>query len=273
MCKKRFMMRKRVFIRKVVLSVALIVGAVVAQAQGVGSVPLAESQDSDLQGRFRLALEIPIAEKLKLTWSEQLRTKESFSQLDKMLSAFTLDYSPWRHLGFEGEYVFVNERKGDELWKVKHRFNLAVIGKLSVGRFDLSLRERVRFVVRSYDTDDFVTPNPFTTLRTRLKADYRNESRWKPYAYAELYHTLNAPAAVNNRLSEALEYDNYINRLRLCVGSTMKINSHNSMDFYYMVHFNRSQGAVYNDLSGDLTSRTLKKVCAHVIGIDYKFKL
>jgi hypothetical protein len=118
MCKKRFMMRKRVFIRRVVLSVALIVGAVIAQAQGVGSVPLAESQDSDLQGRFRLALEIPIAEKLKLTWSEQLRTKESFSQLDKMLSAFTLDYSPWRHLGFEGEYVFVNERKGDELWKV-----------------------------------------------------------------------------------------------------------------------------------------------------------
>jgi hypothetical protein len=45
------------------------------------------------------------------------------------------------------------------------------------------------------------------------------------------------------------------------------------MDFYYMVHFNRSQGAAYNDLSGDLTSRTLKKVCAHVIGIDYKFKL
>ena len=268
-----FMIREGALIRRVALCVALFFGAIAAQAQGVSGVPLAESHDSDLQGRFRLALEIPIAEKLKLTWSEQMRTKESFSQLDKMLSAFTLDYSPWRHLGFEGEYVFVNERKGDELWKVKHRFNLAVIGKLSVGRFDLSLRERVRFVVRSYDTDEFVTPNPFTTLRTRLKVDYRNESRWKPYVYAELYHTLNAPAAVDNRLSDALEYDNYINRLRLCVGSTMKINSHNSVDFYYMVHFNRSQSAAYNDLSGDLTSRTLKKVCAHVIGIDYKFKL
>ena len=267
------MIKESSLIRRVALCVALIFGAIAVQAQGVSSVPLAESHDSDLQGRFRLALDIPIADKLKLTWSEQMRTKENFSQLDKLMSAFTLDYSPWRHLGFEGEYVFVNERKGDELWKVKHRFNLAVIGKLSVGRFDLSLRERVRFVVRSYDTDEFVTPNPFTTLRTRLKADYRNESRWKPYAYAELYHTLNAPAAVDNRLSDALEYDNYINRLRLCVGSTMKINSHNSMDFYYMVHFNRSQGAAYNDLSGDLTSRTLKKVCAHVIGIDYKFKL
>ena len=257
--------------RIVVLCVALVVGVFGVKAQSYA--PLVESSDSDLQARFRVALEIPLAEKLKLTWSEQLRTKESFSQLDKMLTAFTLDYSPWRHLGFEGEYVFVNERKGDELWKVKHRFNLAVIGKLSVGRFDLSLRERVRWVVRGYDTDEYATPNPFTTLRTRLKADYRNDSRWKPYVYAELYTTLNAPAAVENRFSYDVERDNYINRLRLCVGSTMKINSHNSMDFYYMMHFNRSQGASYDELTGNLSSRTLKKVCAHVIGIDYKFKL
>lgn len=265
-------MSKNIVLKRiVVLCVALVVGVFAVKAQS--SAPLVESSDSDLQARFRVALEIPLAEKLKLTWSEQLRTKESFSQLDKMLTAFTLDYSPWRHLGFEGEYVFVNERKGDELWKVKHRFNLAVIGKLSVGRFDLSLRERVRWVVRGYETDEYATPNPFTTLRTRLKADYRNDSRWKPYVYAELYTTLNAPAAVENRFSYDVERDNYINRLRLCVGSTMKINSHNSMDFYYMVHFNRSQGASYDELTGNLSSRTLKKVCAHVIGIDYKFKL
>lgn len=265
-------MSKNIVLKRiVVLCVALVVGVFAVKAQS--SAPLVESSDSDLQARFRVALEIPLAEKLKLTWSEQLRTKESFSQLDKMLTAFTLDYSPWRHLGFEGEYVFVNERKGDELWKVKHRFNLAVIGKLSVGRFDLSLRERVRWVVRGYDTDEYATPNPFTTLRTRLKADYRNDSRWKPYVYAELYTTLNTPAAVENRFSYDVERDNYINRLRLCVGSTMKINSHNSMDFYYMVHFNRSQGASYDELTGNLSSRTLKKVCAHVIGIDYKFKL
>ena len=186
-------MSKNIVLKRiVVLCVALVVGALGVKAQS--SAPLVESSDSDLQARFRVALEIPLAEKLKLTWSEQLRTKESFSQLDKMLTAFTLGYSPWRHLGFEGEYVFVNERKGDELWKVKHRFNLAVIGKLSVGRFDLSLRERVRWVVRGYDTDEYVTPNPFTTLRTRLKADYRNDSRWKPYVYAELYTTQNALA-------------------------------------------------------------------------------
>ena len=257
--------------KRVILSLmsVLCVGVFTLNAQ---EIPLQRTSDSDIQSRWRVALEIPLSKTLDLTISEQLRTKNSFENLDKILTSLTLDYSPWRHVGFEGEYVFVNVNEGSD-WKIKHRLNLAVIGKLSVGRFDLSLRERLRLVMRSYSTDKYITPDPFATLRTRLKADYRNKSRWKPYAYVELYTTLNAPAAVDNRLTDAVERDNYINRLRLCVGSTMKINNHNSMDFYYMTHFNRSFGAKYDDASGALASRTLKRVTAHVIGVDYKFKL
>ena len=257
--------------KRVILSLmcVLCAGVFTLYAQ---EVPLDKISDSDIQSRWRVALEIPLSKTLDLTISEQLRTKNSFENLDKMLTSLSLDYSPWRHVGFEGEYVFVNVNESND-WKIKHRINLGVIGKLSVGRFNLSLRERVRFVVRSYPTDKYLTPDPFVTLRTRLKADYSYKSRWKPYAYVELYTTLNAPAAVNNRLTDAVERDNYINRLRLCVGSTMKINNHNSMDFYYMTHFNRSFGAKYDDASGALASRTLKRVTAHVIGVDYKFKL
>lgn len=257
--------------KKIILLVlgALCVGVSALYGQ---EVPLQRSEDSDLQSRWRVALEIPLSKTLDLTISEQLRTKNSFENLDKILTSLALDYSPWKHIGFEGEYVFVNVNESSD-WKIKHRINLGVTGKLSVGRFDLSLRERVRLVVRSFPTDRYTTPDPFVTLRTRLKADYRNKSRWKPYAYVELYTTLNAPAAVNNRLTDDIERDNYINRLRLCVGSTMKINDHNSMDFYYMTHFNRSFGAKYDDASGALNARTLKCVTAHVIGVDYKFKL
>ena len=257
--------------KKIILLVlgALCVGVSALYGQ---EVPLQRSEDSDVQSRWRVALEIPLSKTLDLTISEQLRTKNSFENLDKILTSLALDYSPWKHIGFEGEYVFVNVNESSD-WKIKHRINLGVIGKLSVGRFDLSLRERVRLVVRSFPTDRYTTPDTFVTLRTRLKADYRNKSSWKPYAYAELYTTLNAPAAVANRLTEDIERDNYINRLRLCVGSTMKINNHNSMDFYYMTHFNRSFGAKYDDASGALNARTLKCVTAHVIGIDYKFKL
>lgn len=253
----------------ILLLLSLCVGVLTSYAQ---QVPLQTLSDSDVQSRWRVALEIPLSKTLDVTISEQLRTKNSFETLDKMLTSVALDYSPWRHIGFEGEYVFVNVNESQD-WNIKHRINLGVIGKLTVGRFGLSLRERVRLVVRSYDVDKYATPDPFVTLRTRLKADYNNKSRWKPYAYVELYTTLNAPAAVENRLTHPVERDNYINRVRLCVGSTMKINNHNSMDFYYMTHFNRSFGAKYDAESGDLASRSLKRVTAHIIGVDYKFKL
>ena len=167
--------------KRVILSLmcVLCAGVFTLYAQ---EIPLQRTSDSDIQSRWRVALEIRLSKTLDLTISEQLRTKNSFENLDKMLTSLTLDYSPWRHVGFEGEYVFVNVNESSD-WKIKHRINLGVIGKLSVGRFNLSLRERVRFVVRSYPTDKYLTPDPFVTLRTRLKADYSNKSRWKPYAY------------------------------------------------------------------------------------------
>ena len=135
------------------------------------SIPsLAESSDSDLQARFKASMEIPLSDKWSLTWGEQLRLKNTLGDIDKVLSSLTLDYEPWRFLEVGTEYAFVNERKGADDWRIKHRINFNVTGKLKLGRFDLSLRERIRFVVRSYDTNEFETPDPFTTLRTRLKA-------------------------------------------------------------------------------------------------------
>ena len=125
--------------KRVILSLmcVLCAGVFTLYAQ---EVPLDKISDSDIQSRWRVALEIPLSKTLDLTISEQLRTKNSFENLDKMLTSLSLDYSPWRHVGFEGEYVFVNVNESND-WKIKHRINLGVIGKLSVGRFNLSLRE------------------------------------------------------------------------------------------------------------------------------------
>ena len=96
---------------------------------------------------------------------------------------------------------------------------------------------------------------------------------WEPYAFVELYHTLNSPAPVKNFKEEPLAYKNYVPRLRLAVGTEYKIDNHHRMEFYYMVHFNKSYNARYKAKSGDIKEWSLEKVCAHVIGIDYQFKL
>jgi hypothetical protein len=249
---------------------ALIANCVVAQAQ----IPtLAESSSSDLQARFKAAIEIPLGDKWSIQWGEQLRTKDSFGTIDKILSSITLDYEPWKWLEVGGEYAFVNEKKGVSDWRIKHRINFNVTGKLKVGRFDLSLRERIRLVERGYETNEYETPDPFTTLRTRFKVAYNTPTRWKPYAYAELYTTLNAPKVVRNFMTEELERDNYINRIRLVVGSELKLNDKHKMDLHYMVNLNRSYKMGYDKTTGEVQKWALEKLCAHVICVEYKFTL
>ena len=248
-------------------AIAISVGAFAQQ-----NIPLVESEDSDLQGRFKVAMDIPISEKVKLTWGEQLRVKDSFGSMDKILSSLTVGYTPWNFLQLGTEYAFVNEKKGDD-WRTKHRWNIDITEKATVGRFELSLRERVRMEFRGYEANKYESPNPFTSLRTRLKVAYKNQSRWKPYTYVEVYATLNSPAKVDNYLRDALSRDNYCNRVRLVFGSEMKINEKNKMDFHYMINFNRSYKAKYDASLGNLQSWALEKVAAHVICVDYKFSL
>ena len=248
-------------------AIAISVGAFAQQ-----NIPLVESEDSDLQGRFKVAMDIPISEKVKLTWGEQLRVKDSFGSMDKILSSLTVGYTPWNFLQLGTEYAFVNEKKGDD-WRTKHRWNIDITEKATVGRFELSLRERVRMEFRGYKANKYESPNPFTSLRTRLKVAYKNQSRWKPYTYVEVYATLNSPAKVYNYLTDPMERDNYCNRVRLVFGSEMKINEKNKMDFHYMINFNRSYKTSYDKVSGDLKSWGLEKLCAHVICVDYKFSL
>ena len=250
--------------------VAIVAHCAVAQAQ----IPaLAESSSSDLQARFKAAIEIPLGDKWSIQWGEQIRTKDSFGTIDKILSSLTLDYEPWKWLEVGGEYAFVNEKKGAGDWRIKHRINFNATGKLKVGRFDLSLRERIRLVDRGYETNEYETPDPFTTLRTRLKVAYNTPTRWKPYAYAELYTTLNAPKVVSNFMTDELERDNYINRVRLVVGSELKLSAKHKMDLHYMLNLNRSYKMAYDKTTGDVQKWALEKLCAHVICVEYKFTL
>ncbi len=255
--------------KKILILVAAIAMSVSAFAQ---EMPLNESSASDLQGRFKAGLEIPLGEKWGFAWSEQLRTKDSFRSIDKILSSVSFDYTPWKFLEVGSEYALVNEKKGDD-WRTKHRWNIDITEKLTAGRFELSLRERVRMEFRGYSANKYEDPNPFTTFRTRLKAAYKNPSRWKPYAYVEVYATLNATKPVANYLIDPIDRDNYCNRVRLVFGSEMKINEKQKMDFHYMLNLNRSYKSKYDAATGNLQSWALEKVCAHVICVDYKFSL
>lgn len=237
------------------------------------SLPLTETSTDDIQARFCGALEVPIGKKFAFQWSEEVRLNNNWGSVDKVLSGLGMEYEPLKYFKAGVEYVFVNDNDLEDGWGIKHRLNVDVTGSYDIGRFELSLRERVRFQFRSDSTNRYEKPDPFITLRSRLKAAYDiRHSHWKPYVFAELYTTLNAPGPVGDYRTDALYRDNYINRIRLGLGAKYKINNHNSLDFYYMVHFNRDYRARYKR-GGEMKEWSLMKECCHVFGIDYKFKL
>lgn len=271
----------------ILAALAAVMLCVTAQAQD--QVSLVETSESDVQLRLGAGLEVPIGRKWEFTWNEQARLHNNLANFDKIISSVGFGYKPWKFLKLEAQYGFVNERtsKTDNDtgfktidWQIRHRLNFDVTGSVRLGAVKLSLRERVRVQFRADSVNKYEHPNPEITLRSRLKGavDLRN-GRWEPYAFAEVYTTLNAPAAVVNYLNSPLKYSNYINRVRVGLGTEMKLSNSSKLDFYYMVHFNRSYEARYKGISkdptndGDLKSWKLEKKCAHVIGIDYKFKL
>ena len=239
--------------------------------------PLSESSVTDIQGRFRAGVEIPLDRfgKWDFSWNEQVRLHNNFKDLDKVVSSVGFSYKPIDYLRLGADYSLVNERNlGDGEWDMKHRVNFDVIGMYRAGRVKLSLRERVRVQFRGDSVCKYEHANPFVTLRTRFKVAYDIfQSRWEPYAFAELYSTLNAPAPVPNYKNYPLKRDNYINRVRVAVGAEYKINMQNRIDIYYMLHFNRGYDARYKANVGEIKEWSLKKTCAHVFCLDYKFKL
>lgn len=239
--------------------------------------PLSESSVTDIQGRFRAGVEIPLDRfgKWDFSWNEQVRLHNNFKDLDKVVSSVGFSYKPIDYLRLGADYSLVNERNlGDGEWDMKHRVNFDVIGMYRAGRVKLSLRERVRVQFRGDSVCKYEHANPFVTLRTRFKVAYDIfQSRWEPYAFAELYSTLNAPAPVPNYKNYPLKRDNYINRVRVAVGAEYKINMQNRIDIYYMLHFNRGYDARYKANVGEIKEWSLKKTCAHVFCLDYKFKI
>ncbi|MBR0332591.1 MAG: DUF2490 domain-containing protein [Alistipes sp.] len=259
--------------KRVLTTILFLCCIATASAQSdVIEIPLSRTTDNDLQGRLKVALEIPLSQKWQLTWSEEGRVKQNMGKMDVILSGLMVRYRPLKFLDATTEYALLTERVGQN-WRNKHRSITTLTGKMSIGRFDLSLKELMMLIWSDFEIDHNTTPKPSLTMRTQLRGAYRNSSRWTPYAYAELFVLCNAKDRVGNCLSEVVGRHSYVSCVRLVAGSEMKINSKNRMNFYYMVNLDRSLKATYDYPSGDLKQWTLGRMRGHVIGVDYTFSL
>lgn len=289
---------------RLLMLVVSLMGCATLYAQNeipIPTEPATVQKDDDVQARFRAILDIPLANNLSLEWSEQVRMHNNVSDIDKVVSSVGVNYKalPWLKIGASYGFINVRDEEFDKKtntnlvkWENRHMVNVDVTGSYKVGRVKLSLRERVRFNFRTDSINPYEHANPAISLRSRLKAAYDiRQCRWEPYAYVELYTTLNAPDAVPNYTEYTQAFKQYISRVRFSVGTEFKINNYHRLDIYYRFHMNQGYDIRYKK-SGDLkTNHTYnpkgevilkapedmgwrhEKQNCHVFGIDYKFKL
>lgn len=159
-----------------------------------------------------------------------------------------------------GQSLEETTRKGNIIppyWIGRHRIFTSVTGKLKLGRFGLSLRERYQFTHRlgkwvpkyasdgvTTKDDEWINPKDKHTLRSRLECEYNiRKSKFTPFVSAELYDNLSDGFAVE--------------KVRYTLGTEYKINRHNRVEiFYRFIHETETGTDNIN-----------------VIGIGYTFKL
>lgn len=226
-----------------------------------------------------------------------LRTQDGFNNVDRWQVGFGVEFKPVKYFSVATSYDFLYnykpERKkakyeswvetdenGNEInmseyegynlkhpyWRCRNRWNFDVSGKLPVGRFTFSLRERFQ-LTRSISTtsreDKYrlqegsdvpqytrseADPHPASNtvrLRSRLKAEYDiRHCPLSPYAYVEFH----------NNLREHLHNV----KTRLSLGTEVKISKRHRLDLGY----------IYQD-SNDSDERGGK---FHAIDVSYKYK-
>ena len=154
-------------------------------------------------------------------------------------------YKPAKWLKLQGGYVLQDVRTEGGLtstgnyynstnWHVRHRFYGDVTGMLKLGRWKLSLRERLTYTTTpSYERNRMcvnaelpnygiidtktVDSKQKTVLRTRLAAEYDiRKCALTPYASVEMYNDMS------------------LQKVRYTIGAEYKINKSNALKMYYL---------------------------------------
>lgn len=196
----------------------------------------------------------------------EYRTHNQFKSSERVAFGISGEYKH-KYFKIDAGYKFIlgqtleeTTRKGNIIppyWIGRHRYYASATGKISLGRFNLSLRERYQYTHRLGKwvpkfASDGVTPKdeewiPMKdkhSLRSRVAADYNiRKSRFTPFISLELY----------NDLGNSFEAE----KIRYTIGSEYKIDKHNRVELFYRFVEDFQPGNPH----------------INVIGIGYSFKL
>ncbi|MBQ9411296.1 MAG: DUF2490 domain-containing protein [Bacteroidales bacterium] len=237
--------------KKIVLALALL-------------VPLASfGQTFSTGGRASVGVDVKLAKGLHIEAGEEVRSADSFAGLGSLRTTLGISYKPLSFLKVGAGYTLINPYKidkdlGDDyyytgFWAPKHRAFADVTGTLKLGKFNLSLRERLQL---THNADDALNVYQSTrnaiALRSRLGVKYKGWKYVEPALSFEVRAALNDPwgtvsgsaQTTSNSKREYYTYTHtgythaYINRLRVNLGADITPNKHHSIGPYILLDYN-----------------------------------
>lgn len=246
------------------------------------------------------------SKKFSLDATVEFRAAEKVLLASRWAVSVRTGYKPVKYFSMGAGYVFIHDYSPQEVkadyeedddtgnleyngynvdhgyWRNKHRATLDLTGKLPIGRFTLSLRERYQYthsIATSINRTRFRSPIPASMienggysgdyfeingeyfgkakvveiekkskdrhyLRSRLQLEYNiPHCSWTPYVSCE----------TSSNLCDALHLD----KTRYTLGAEWKISKRHRLDFAYLY-----EDGVDDDALSD----------SHVLSIGYKFK-
>lgn len=268
-----------------------------------------DSRENDFTGRVGATLGYKPVKGLSLTLSEELRAGTLRKGFDRSNTSIGIEYSPFKRFDIIGEYTFsarlrdkklTDEQKldpdfvPDKECRMVHKGDLGLAYTFKMGYFRLQLREMVQCTFRQYDVDLKRKANPALYLRSRVKLSYHIPTLpLTPYAYFELFNTLNAKAVVADQNNTTTEFraqildrfgpsytkfnipvpSVYVNRYRAGAGVKYDFNGHTSLKAYYLfddsIYYNvHYKGLDKKKEAGKINRITKEVTMRHTLGVE-----
>lgn len=184
-----------------------------------------------------------ITKALRANIEMEHRSRDGFGATSRWSAAAGLSYKclPWLRAGISYKFIYNRDgakytRKGNYIpayWQSGHRLQVSATGSLTLGKFDLSLREAYQFThfpgqsvdkfgSDGYQKDDEVIESENRQiLRSRIQAEYKHKKKClvTPFASVELYSDLADGFASS--------------KVRYTAGADFRIDKHNSLSAFY----------------------------------------
>lgn len=241
-----------------------------------------ERRDTSMSDfRTRIVAEVEkslVKNKLSISLEEEARLMSNCTRFDKLYSTLTLNYTPCKWFKMSPEYSLIANYGNDNEWSLRHRAALNLTGKLPVGRWEFSLRERPQVSIRTDSLNVHEKLKAAFVLRSRAQVQYSFfKVPLKLYAFVEMSNTLNTPetfTGLTGKDSEEITFKlkNHISKMRYSVGAQYRFDKNNYLELYYRLDDGVDYDIHITRNKGYLRDITRESYMNHILGVAYKFR-